>query len=227
MLNSELLAKALAEMGKLDNTNLQSDYTNNPELNYIESVMVTHGEAFIKSAIRNLEKSNKVNTGTLIKDISAGSVELINGVYTMSIGYPKKSKGAKYYDFVNKGVNGTQVDRGSDYNFKNYPPGKKMISAIMGWLNSNKRKSIKEDQTRGLSKLQRKRKKISKMISDADSKKSLAKAIAISIKKKGLPKTGFFDRAKDYAFGDTFKASIAKAAGKEITIRIRNEYNGK
>ena len=227
MLNKSLEARVIAEMSKMDDTNLQSDYSSNPELSYIEKVMFLHGEAFIKEAIKNLKKANKINTGTLSSDIAQGSIEMNAGVYSMMVGYPEGSKGSEYYDFVNKGVKGLKGNQNSPYKFRYAGVSPKMVNAISGWLRNNKRASIREDQKKNLSALQKKRKSITKIISDAENKKRLAYNIAKSIKQKGINKTGFFDKAVESAFGESFTNDIAKAAGKEIAIRIKsaNEYN--
>lgn len=227
MLNKKLEADALAEMSKLDNTNLSRDYSSVRDLTYIEKTLVIHGAAFIEEARANLEKANKIATGTLVKDISAGEIYQSGDRYEMTVGYPVTSEGAKYYDFVNKGVSGTQVKRNSPYSFKTPFANRKMALSIVGWLQTNKRAGIREDQTRKLSKLQKKRKSIIKMVSDAENKRRLAYAIASNIKKKGIKKTGFFDKALDSVFGESFANDIAKATGKEISVRIKSlDKNG-
>lgn len=229
MLNRQLEAKVLAEMNKMDGTNLQSDYSDSVELDYIQKVMFMHGEEFIKQAIKNLKKANKINTGTLSSDLAQGEINVSGGVYSMKVGYPENSKGSEYYDYVNKGVKGLSGSQNSKYKFRTFNPSKNMVAAIDSWLKNNRISSRFEGQKKNLSSLQKKRKSITKIISEAESKKRLSYVIAKSIKRKGINKTGFFDKAQDAAFGESFANDIAKAAGKEISIRIKsaNEHYNK
>jgi hypothetical protein len=55
--------------------------------------------------------------------------------------------------------------------------------------------------------------------------KSLAFATAVNIKRRGLKKTGFFDKAVQSSFGADFVKALAKITGKEIAINIKGNGN--
>ena len=97
-----------------------------------------------------------------------------------------------------------------------------MALSILQWYRRHANFARKETQKTNLSAVQRKRKKLSKMVSEASKLKSLAYATAVNIKRKGLKKTGFFDKAINDSFGPDFYNAIAKITGKEIAVNIRN-----
>jgi hypothetical protein len=63
------------------------------------------------------------------------------------------------------------------------------------------------------------------MVSESSRIKSLAYAVSVSIKRKGLKKTGFIDKAGQFAFGKEFNDAVAKIIGREVVINIRNGNN--
>ena len=192
----------------------------------MEKVIILSAANFILKVQENLNKSGKVDTGGLSTEITEGELIKTGSGYEIEIGYPAGSKSADYYDFVNKGVRGF-IDESkapdSPYSYKSeYPEyGGVMHKAIMGWYRRNANAGRRETQKKNLSRLQRKRKKLLKMVNASDSAKSLAYATAINIKRKGLKKTGFFDKAVDSSFGSQFYSMIAKITGKEIAVNIR------
>ncbi len=58
------------------------------------------------------------------------------------------------------------------------------------------------------------------MVDAEKSKKSLAYATAISIKRKGLKTTGFFDKAIQQSFGKEFTNQLGKAIGRDIQLLV-------
>ena len=83
-----------------------TDYASLKELPFVEKVILSYAAKFIIQVQKNLQKANKVDTGRLEDDIQQGDLIKADGSYLIDIGYPKTSEGAKYYDFVNKGVKG-------------------------------------------------------------------------------------------------------------------------
>jgi hypothetical protein len=196
------------------------------KLQGIEKLLVLSAANFIIKVQENLNQSGRVDTGALSTDIESGEVVTGGGSVSITVGYPAGSKAAKYYDFVNKGVSGTRNKIDSPYSFKNERVGG-LRNAIEGWLKRNKLASRNESQKKNLSSVQRKRKRLSKMVSESSRVKSLAYAVSVSIKRKGLKKTGFFDKAAKFAFGREFNDAVAKIIGREVVINIRNGNNSK
>ena len=197
------------------------------ELKGIEELMVLAAANFILQVQENLNQAGKIDTGTLASDIEKGEITNAGGVYSIDVGYPKGSKASKYYDFVNKGVKGTRSGTPADspYSFRSDMPGPSMTSAIAGWYRRHASYGRKETQKKNLSAVQRKRKKLSKMVDANKRLRSLAFATAVNIKRRGLKKTGFFDKAIQSSFGPDFVKALAKITGKEIAINIKGNGN--
>lgn len=193
----------------------------------IEDMMVLAAANFILKVQENLNQSGSIDTGTLASEIEKGEVVNSGGVYSIEVGYKAGSKASKYYDFVNKGVRGTRSGEPSDspYSFKNDKPGLKMTSAIAGWYRRHATAGRRETQKKNLSSVQRKSKKLSKMVDANKRLRSLAYATAVNIKRRGLKKTGFFDKAVQNTFGTEFVKALAKISGKEIAINLRSNGN--
>lgn len=197
------------------------------ELKGIEELMVLAAANFILQVQENLNQAGKIDTGTLASDIEKGEITNSGGVYSIDVGYAKGSKASKYYDYVNKGVKGTRsgTPANSPYSFRNDMPGRSMTLAIAKWYRRHASYGRKETQKKNLSAVQRKRKKLSKMVDANKRLRSLAYATAVNIKRRGLKKTGFFDKAIQSSFGVDFVKALAKITGKEIAINIKGNGN--
>ena len=64
---------------------------------------------FIQKVKSNIEVLGISDTGALSDDISQGDLIKQPNGYSISLGYPVNSKAAKYYDFINKGVQGVKT----------------------------------------------------------------------------------------------------------------------
>lgn len=207
---NEALLNELSKLEEIGTNNLPAT----------ERTIIEYAVEFIKKVQENLKELNKIDTGSLVKDVAKG--ELINqsGVYSIEIGYPVSSKSAKYYDFVNKGVQGfISKSPNSPYKFRNAMPASNgpMVLALQKWMKRNGMLSRKETASTTKSGLQRKRKSIAQL----DSSRQGAWLLARKIKSRGLPKTGYFDDAIDEYFGDTFGAAMAKAVGSDIRVGVK------
>ena len=190
----------------------------------IEETLIRAGLDFNNTIRKNLEKAKAISTGDLL-DVSAPQVTSTQDGFTLSVGYPINSKQLEYYDFINKGVAGVggknaKPKRNSgDYRFKSKFPNRKMAASIFSWLNKA-RKSVSADKT-DLSKLQKKRRKIAKVLDEATNKKRLAYAVSSAIKRDGIRATYYFDRAITENFTKDFKDALSVALGGDIILQIR------
>lgn len=193
----------------------------------LEQILIKSGIDFNDTIRRNLEKAGAISSGALA-DIPAGQVYQNGDQYTLEVGYPLNSKQIEYYDFINKGVQGVggrnarPKKNSGKYQFKSKFPNRKMAANIYSWLNRS-RKSLRTENL-DLSKIQKKRRKLSKVLNEAENKKRLAYAISSAIKRDGIKATYYFDRAIDENFGQDFKDSIAEALGGDIILQIRAIY---
>jgi hypothetical protein len=216
---AELLADGF--LNQFDDGN-RVDFTGAGELPIVSRMLVIRAAAFIQRVQQNLDNAGKVSTGTLSTDIAQGEVTVGGGSVSIEVGYPASSPGAKYYDFVNEGVKGiiSGQPSSSPYSFRKLSAPPVMVSAIQGWIETNNIRSREETQKRDLSPLQSKRADI-QQLSRGEASRGLAYAIAKSIKRRGLPRTRFFDEAAEFAFGQDFMDAVAKAVGADIRIAIR------
>jgi len=191
------------------------------KLTLTEQLLIRSAANFIERVKQNIEVLGISDTGALSDDISQGELTKQGGTYSISLGYPANSAAAKYYDFVNKGVRGVKSKTpNSPYSFKNLGVSRKFQDNIFSWI---KRNNVQGDVA--ITKRQAKRQSLSKMASAATNQKSLAYAVAVGIKKKGLRKTGFFDNAVDNIFGADFATAVSKIVGQDIKILIRQNGN--
>jgi hypothetical protein len=183
----------------------------------IEEVMVKYADLFITKAKKTIDQKHKVDK---MSEIEFSSVNFLNGKWAITIGYDKNNPASKYYDFQNKGVKGIKSGvPNSQYSFRTLSVSAKMVEAIMAWYLRHRNYIRKETQKRGLSKLQKKRKKFS-----ADSFKNNLRAVATNtakkIKERGIKRVGFFEDNMD-VFGKEFQQEVALALGKNIVVSIK------
>jgi hypothetical protein len=198
----------------------QEDYQKLGQLPFVERTIIRFASIFIKRVQDNLIKANRVDTGTLSTDITEGELIKQGSSYSLDIGYPASSAGAKYYDFVNKGVKGFKSGQpNSPYRFRSAYPSMNgpMVNAIQKWVKRNALSSRREDQRFNLSGLQKKRKSVAQL----NTGRTTAYLIARKIKQRGLPKTGFFDNAVDEVFNQQFYDKMGKAIGADLIVYIK------
>lgn len=200
---------------------LAKDRTNYQDLNQypvLKKMILLASEEFIKTAVEELERQGKVNTGGLADDISSTDILESRSGYEVELGYDASSPSAKYYDYVNKGVRGWgSGSPNSEYDFTKSNPHPKMVSAIQLWMDQRGMKGRNEMRS-GLNANQQKNKSLASL---ADQKKSLAYVIARSIKRKGIAYSGFFDKAVQAQFGDAFSNAVASAVASDLRVYIR------
>ena len=191
-----------------------------PQPRAISDLLIKVAGAFVVAVQENLDRLGKVSTGGLTDGISSGELVQSGKTYTLEIGYDKNDPAAKYYDFVNKGVRGivSGEPSRSPYKFRKLSAPPVMVEAIAGWLRVNGIAARNEDQREGLSRLQQKRRNIA---AEQDPQGDFAYAIALSIKRRGLPYTGYFDQAVNAYFGKTFAQAVAKAASFDVRVAVR------
>jgi hypothetical protein len=209
--------KFLDELG-----NSSTDYASLNELPGTKQIIILSAANFIEKVQSELQRLGKISSGNLEDGITSGDlIEDQNG-YEIDLGYKSEDAAAKYYDFVNKGVTGySSGTPASEYGFKSLRVSRDMVKSLLLWYRKRGNAARKEDQKKKLSQTQRKNKSLAKTVKKADSLKSLAYATAVSIKKKGLPKTAFFDRSVEFSFGKGFVDAVARTVGQDIKVYLR------
>ena len=198
----------------------------------IQQILFQAGLDFNETIRKNLEKAGAISSGDLT-DVSVPNAYHNNDGYTLEVGYPIGSKQLAYYDFINQGVRGVggknarPKKNSGKYSFKSKFPNRKMAANIFSWLNKA-RKSVSADKL-DLSQVQKKKRKLKQILTEAENKKRLAYAISSAIKRDGIKATYYFDRAITENFGQNFKDALAEALGGDIILQIRqygNNNNG-
>jgi len=191
-----------------------------PTNNAVSDLIIKLAGEFVIAVQENLDRLGKVSTGGLTDGVSAGDLVQSGSTYTLEIGYDKNDPAAKYWDFVNKGVRGIRSGQpaSSPYQFRKLSAPPVMVEEIKGWLRVNGIAARNEDQREDLSRLQQKRRNIA---AEQDPQGDFAYAIALAIKRRGLPYTGYFDQAVNAYFGKTFAQAVAKAASFDVRVAVR------
>lgn len=194
------------------------------QLNAVEKVMKEAAEKFIGLAKQRINAKKKVDLGNL-SDISVSTIQKTGNKYSLTIGYDKSNPASEYYDFQNKGVKGLKSGQpNSPYKFRTLSVSKNMVEAILQWYLRHKNYIRREDQRKGLTPLQIKRKTISNVTDPKIKLRQLATNTAKNIKKKGIGRVGFFDDNLDKAFGQEFQAKLAQALGQDIALTITQTF---
>jgi len=201
----------------------------NPQnLPILEKTLAIYGQAFNTAIGANLQKTGSISSGKLAEPAMPIITKFGNS-YVLSVGYENGSEQDKYFRFVNKGVKGVGGEgarpkqNSGDYSYKTKYPNKKMATNLLLWLRKSANASRNEKVT--ITKTQRKRKKLSNVVSQADKLKSLAYAMSGAIKRDGLRATYFFDKAVKETFNKDFIADIALALGGDVQIQIKQTIN--
>lgn len=194
------------------------------QLNAVEKVMKEAAEKFIGLAKQRINAKKKVDLGNL-SDIGFSFTAKSGNKYSLTIGYDKSNPASEYYDFQNKGVKGLKSGQpNSPYKFRTLSVSKNMVEAILQWYLRHKNYIRREDQRKGLSPLQIKRKTISNVADPKIKLRQLAINTAKNIKKKGIGRVGFFDDNLDKAFGQEFQTKLAQALGQDIALTITQTF---
>lgn len=198
----------------------QKNYGELNELPLTERTILKYVGRFILKAIATLKKKKIVDTGELSRSIRQGELINNNGDYSIQIGYESDSEGAKYYDYVNKGVTGHQSGKPiSEYKFQKKDPSVNgpMVAAIQKWVQRKGIQTKLETKRTSTKALQKKRLSISKISPE----KRTAWLIARSIKRKGIERSGFIDDSLKSAFGKEFLNALGQAVGGDVRVYIR------
>lgn len=210
----------------------KSNYTlvDKNTLPVLEEILAAAGLEFNIQAVDNLNNAGNVDTGKLAELNTPLVYVDSNKNYILEVGYPITSEQAKYYDYINKGVEGVgglnaklNATAGI-YKFRYKKPSKKMVLAIQSWINRAGISSRYEDQKKGLSKLQTKRLKLAKAVSESSKKNRLAYVISKAIKRDGIKASYYFDNAVKNVFNEDFKKSLEVALKNDVLIQIISLY---
>lgn len=131
----------------------------------------------------NVKRSGRVDTGISHTNAYATDIEIEGSTRYLDIMIPE------YAIYQDRGVNGTEVNHGSPYSYKNKMP---PLAPLLAWARRRAGRALKYKPT---SKLERKDQRVKKMVSESNNYRSLAFAIGKSIQKKGIKPSKDFTRA--------------------------------
>jgi hypothetical protein len=195
-------------------------------LGKVEQVMFDAASKFLKLAVARINAKKKVDTGNL-SDIVITPVKRKDNKYSITIGYEKNNPASEYYDFQNKGVQGIKSKQPkSPYSYRTLSVSRKMVDAILRWYLRHKNYIRNEDQRKNLTPLQQKRKTLGQAVNQQKKLRQIAINTAKNIKKRGMPRIGFFEDNIPKAFGEDFQKKLATALGQDVALTIKNTFNG-
>lgn len=188
------------------------DRGDNVSLNNTAKALVELAEFMITTARKNLDKKGNMATGRTASSMKAVNIQASAAKMSLDIEI------LSTYKFLDQGVKGVEGGKGK-YAFKTKYANKKMATAILKWL--RKRGAGGKVKYKAVSKNEKKNKRINKTLSTADNFKSLAYAVSVGIKKKGIDPTYFFTDAIK-ATEKLQKQKYAKALKLDIIQTINN-----
>lgn len=190
------------------------------QLNASQKALIAIAGEFALNAGENLRAVDSIASGELEKSV-VPLEPVVNGKrVTLDI------EVASYYDFVNKGVKGWKDKKGSNskYQFKKpvkrsgpYTGSSKMVNSIRKWLIKEKRKTT--DKSKNIKKfpISERERKRGLQVSDTSTKTAIK--IAGIVRRQGLRKTGFWDKAVA-----TLEQTIDEKVGLAAKIDIINSF---
>lgn len=196
------------------------------DISAVEKVMFDGANKFLKLAQQRIRQRKKVDKGNMA-DIEVFPLEEKGGLYSITIGYPMSNPASKYWDYQNLGVRGLDSRRpNSKYEFNTYSVSNEMVKAILEWYLRHKNYIKNEDQRTGLTGLQARRRNLGTAANTKNKLRNIAKQTAENIKKRGLPRVGFFEDNKEKAFGEDFKNKLSIALGQSVALTIKKSFDG-
>lgn len=196
------ISKAQAELlssGFLDTLGSKPEFNDLDITESLAALILLAGE-LIEEANSNLQQGGHIGQGKLSDSLKVLNPEYVGKQIQLDI------EALFYYQFINKGVRGTQSGGGL-YSFKSSFPSRKMVSEIAKWLKTAKKAT--SNVSRPVGNLETKRKSISQL--------NKAYAVARSIKMHGIKATNFFDKAVKVA-----QSHAKEELGKALKIDIIN-----
>lgn len=149
-------------------------------------------EVAIREARESLLRQSFSKSGTLGQSIELMPMEQKEGSWFFEIG------GEAALEFVDKGVNGTMIGRGSPYSFKYPRPSRKHVQAVKDWI-----------RAAGIS------------ATGSKSFESLSWAIASASKKEGLKAKPFIQEFLVDRFSENLSRALELALGKSIELKFQ------
>lgn len=156
-------------------------------LNATAKALADLASFLIQEATNNLEKKGNVATGD-----TASSMKIVN-LNLQAVKMSLEVEILSTYKFLDQGVKGVGGVGNGKYSFKTKFVSKKMAAAILKWLKT--RSMSGRVKYKGVSRNERKNKRIHKAVNAVKSREALAYAVASSIKRKGIKRTLFFTNA--------------------------------
>ena len=175
------------------------------QLTIIEKLLSEYGIAFQKELEEQIKSKEITASGKLRDGIR---VEVSEDKLTIRM--------LDYYDYPNKGVKGVDSSRnapGSPYQYKNYGMNARGRDSIRKYIQSGKAKitSVRRDVARGIGSERK----------GVDLETTKVNTLIYLIKKYGVKKTSYYDKAFEKVFG-TLQQALSDGIGYQITLTINS-----
>lgn len=178
-------------------------------------VLEDYGQKFVDAFRESLLKHDKFVSGGLSQSIIAMPIKIMGQNLVMEI------RADEYFDYVNEGVNGTQVKNGSPYSFR-----KKNVnqSAMLQHI-ANRGINYRDMQNfyKNAKGLKVKRKK---PLEKQKALKTLAFLIGRKVSKRGIKPTHFADEVIESNLKKQMEIELSKSMGRMINVEIKKVIDG-
>lgn len=169
-----------------------------------ENILEQYGIEFMKNLGKFANQKNVVDTGKLLSD----SFWKVTDDKTLQLWLPD------YFDYPNEGVRGVKSSKnapGSPYKFKNYGMSTEGRANIKGYIQRGRAKiaNVRKDKALGIG---REKKHLSLIDSQTNQ-------LIYLIKRFGIKKTGYFNKAIEETFKD-FGQKMSEALGQDIIFSL-------
>ncbi len=158
------------------------------KLSNTAKALVELADILITTANTNADRSASIATGKIVSSMEVGAIEATGTKIELPVMIDPN------YKWTDKGVRGTESGKSlAGFAFKTKFANKKMATEILKWLRT--RGNAGRIKYSAVSSNEAKNKGVNKTINSAKRLKSLAYAVAVNIKKKGIKPTQWFTNA--------------------------------
>lgn len=180
-----------------------------------KEVLEEYGQKFVDAFRQSLINNDKFVSGGLSQSIIAMPVKIMGQTLIMEI------RADEYFDYVNDGVNGTQVNNGSPYSFrkKNVNQNAMLQHIANRGINYRDMQNFYKN-SKGL-KVKRK-----KPMEKQKALKTLAFLIGRKVSKKGIKPTHFADEVIESNLKKQMEIELSKSMGRMINVEIKKVIDG-
>jgi hypothetical protein len=196
----EVLQSSDLELAEYDSANLQK-----VDLSDVKNTIVHLGAKYIDFITEEIINQDLKSSGDLERSLQLTELSETGGIYSVGI------KAAEYASYLDEGVNGWAIDRGSRFSYRTrgVDPGGEMVKSVKAWIQRE------GASARNVSRAVTAREAKGKTMMDASTRAAVT--ASYFIKRNGLKPRRFWSEATD-----EFKTEMENELGIALKIDIIN-----